>query len=535
MRVRARGFVARFVLRPVLQANGPVMNSYPSLSAVALEGSLVHVNPEFAAALGYAPSVLLGRALLDIMHAEDRAPMIERVEGLLASGEPVLAREQRILRADGRTLDLEISAVRIELDGRKAALAILRDLNRREVTAHMMQMDRMLSVGLVAAGLGHEINNPLSVVAANVDLALRTASGLVATSAALSAQASPDMQAALSEFGSELREIRESLADARQGARRVQSIVRDLRAFSRPEVDATVPIEIEGVLQAAVAMVRNEIHHRAQLVKSFERVPAVVGNEARLGQVFLNLLINAVHAIPVGEANKHEIRLRTRASPAGVVIEISDTGCGISPRDLPRIFEPFYTTKPIGQGTGLGLAICRNIVLSLGGTIDVDSVPGSGTTFRVTLPAAKQSAPPRTESGALPLAVPSRRLKVLVVDDEPLIGRVVRRCLGPNRDVRWVGSGQAALELLLPAQEHFDVVFLDVMMPEMTGIEVYELVAKQRPDMLSRVVFLTGGAFTAEATEFLARIPNRQMSKPFDPRQLREMAEEIAALVDEDA
>jgi PAS domain S-box-containing protein len=511
------------------------MEVVPQLHAIELDGRFIFVEPEFAAALGHEPSELIGCTVVDFVHPDDRSAALERAERVIRSTEAVPVAPQRMLRADSNSLVVEAAAVCAEVAGRSSVLTMLRPVAQgREVTAHMMQMDRMMSVGLVAAGLGHEINNPLSVVAANVDLALRATIAMVASVAdILSHPADADVHSELVQLNTELTEVREGLADARRGARRVQSIVRDLRAFSRPELDSTEPVQIESVLQAAVALVRNEIRHRAQLVKMFERVPDVAGNEARLGQVFLNLLINAVHAIPVGDANKHQIRLAVCAAPGAVVVEISDTGSGIAEADLPRIFEPFFTTKPIGEGTGLGLAICRNIVLSQGGTIDVESQLGRGTTFRVTLPAAEKRAPPRTESAAALLAPAARRLRVLVVDDEPLIGRVVQRCLGREHDVRWVSSGLEALELLLGNRARFDVVFLDVMMPEMTGIEVCELLAKQKPELLGRVVFLTGGAFTAEARAFLERVPNRQLLKPFEPRALRATAEDVAARADD--
>jgi PAS domain S-box-containing protein len=509
----------------------PAMEAFPPIHAIELDGHFIFLTREFAAALGHDLSALIGRPVIDFVHPDERSMVRERAEHLIRSSEPRPAAAQRMSRADWTYMNVEVSAVAVEIAGRSSVLAILHGIaQRREVTAHMMQMDRMMSVGLVAAGLGHEINNPLSVVAANVDLALRAMIGLESSvTELLSDRADADDHAALVRLKTDLSEVREGLADARRGARRVQSIVRDLRAFSRPELDPSEPVQIEGVLQAAVALVRNEIRHRAQLVKTFERVPAVVGNEARLGQVFLNLLINAVHAIPVGDANRHQIRLAICAAPGAVVVEISDTGAGIAETDLPRIFEPFFTTKPTGEGTGLGLAICRNIVLSQGGTIDVESELGRGTTFRVSLPAAAIRAPPRTESAAAPLSAPVRRLRVLVVDDEPLIGRVVQRCLGREHDVRWVSGGREALELLFDDAARFDVVFLDVMMPEMTGIEVCEAIAKQKPELLRRVVFLTGGAFTPEASEFLARIPNHQLAKPFEPRELRNTAEEVAA------
>ncbi|MCE7893084.1 MAG: response regulator, partial [Sorangiineae bacterium PRO1] len=204
-------------------------------------------------------------------------------------------------------------------------------------------------------------------------------------------------------------------------------------------------------------------------------------------------------------------------------------GAGIAPKDLSRVFDAFFTTKPVGQGTGLGLAICRNIVQAMGGSIAVESELGAGTTVRISLlPAAEEESPASHTSTISPLKPLDDALRVLVVDDEPLIGRAVARCLGKHNQVRWVSSGREALEVL--DTEHFDVVFLDVMMPDMTGIDLYEQLSARAPEIVPRIVFVTGGAFTASARVFLERVPNRQVGKPFEARHLRAVAQEVAAL-----
>ncbi len=184
---------------------------------------------------------------------------------------------------------------------------------------------------------------------------------------------------------------------AREAARRVRQIVRDLRIFSRSEVDATGPVDLTAVLESTLRMAWNEIRHRARLVKDFEAVPAVEGNESRLGQVFLNLIVNAAQAIPEGRAESNQIRVRLAQAQSGQVeVAITDTGPGIPPEVLQRLFTPFFTTKPPGVGTGLGLSICHKIITSIGGSIEVDTEVGRGTTFRVLLrPALRHPSRPR--------------------------------------------------------------------------------------------------------------------------------------------
>ncbi|MBE7480938.1 MAG: response regulator [Polyangiaceae bacterium] len=505
-----------------------LLERFPQGLAIHRAGTIVWVNQVLLGALGYSdPSEVVGRPVLDLVQPEEHAVVAARMQRSLG-GEQLPALEEQLRHKDGSIVLAEVSAVPIHFEGAPAVLVMGSDPGeRRAVTAELMQMDRMHSVGLLALGLGHEINNPLSLVTANVDLAFRRAAELQRLADGPSAaKLDPRALEALFELTDGLREIRESLGEARQGARRVQDIVRELRTFSRPEEESVGPVSVERVLDAAISVAQNEIRHRARIVKRYTSVPPVAGNEARLGQVFLNLLVNAAQAIPVGAADRNEIRLDTYAAGDRVVVEIADTGSGIAAEHLPRLFEPFFTTKPVGQGTGLGLAICRDIVMKAGGSIGVESTPDRGTTFRVTLVPSALPAPTRPPSSDSALRSVPSHLCVLVVDDEPLMGRVVKRCFGKVHVVEWVGSGREALERL-GGPQHWDVVFLDVMMPEMTGIEVFEAVREQAPGHLDAIVFLTGGAFAPGGEEFLARTGRPRIAKPFEARELLAIAQEV--------
>jgi len=506
-----------------------LLDSFPQGLAIHRQGKVVWVNRQFLDALGYSDArQVLGRHALDLVHPDDHAAVIARLQRTSA-GESVPVIEQRLLRADGTSVVAEVAAFPIFFEGHPAVLVMVADPKpRRALTAQLMQADRMHSVGLLALGLGHEINNPLSLVTANVDLAYRKAAQVERLTQGPSA-AKMDSRAleALFELTDALAEIREMLAEAREGGRRVQEIVSELRTFSRPEEDSIRPVRVERVLDAALGIVRNEIRHRARIVKSYDEVPAVLGNDARLGQVFLNLLVNAAHSIPVGAADRHVIQIRVSFADPSVVVEIEDTGAGIADEHLPRLFEPFFTTKPAGQGTGLGLAICRDIVLRLGGSIEVESALGRGTLFRVRLRRSPDAAPTRPPTSDPAQVEPLRSLRVLVVDDEPLIGRVVKRCFGKAHDVQWVGSGREALECLRETTR-WDVVFLDVMMPEMSGIDVYGDIERRASPHLERIVFLTGGAFAPGGEEFLERTGRPRVAKPFEARELVAVAKEVA-------
>jgi CheY-like chemotaxis protein len=252
----------------------------------------------------------------------------------------------------------------------------------------------------------------------------------------------------------------------------------------------------------------------------------VAGNESRLGQVFLNLIINASQSIRDGAAEENEIRVVTSRDAAGrAVIEIRDTGAGMSAEELARIFEPFFTTKPIGVGTGLGLAICRNIVASMGGEITVESERGKGSVFRVSLPGLEAGhlalAPPPAEPA------PPRRARILVVDDDPLVARAIRRMLSREHEVTVETSSRQALQRI-EAGGRFDLVLCDVMMPQMGGPALHAELGRIAPEQAARVVFITGGAFTAAASEYLQRSGSRTLEKPFTPEELRGLLRDLA-------
>ncbi len=273
-------------------------------------------------------------------------------------------------------------------------------------------------------------------------------------------------------------------------------------------------------------MARNEIRHRAKLVKDLQPVPDVGGNEGKLSQVFLNLLVNAAQAIPEGAAHENEIRLSCRTGPGGeAIVEVADTGVGIPEELLGRIFDPFFTTKPIGVGTGLGLSICQNIVRAHGGSIEVCSQAGEGSKFVVSLPPADETlAEAAGDAGSVSR---SPRKRLLIVDDEVNVCAALRRALAAHHDVVAITSAREALSRLLSG-EAFDLVLCDVMMPEMTGEELHAELERLRPGVAGKIAFMTGGAFSPEARAFLDRVANRRIDKPVDLQALHRLIAEAA-------
>jgi signal transduction histidine kinase len=418
-------------------------------------------------------------------------------------------REVRLVRRDGTRIPAEGTGTAVTYQGERSVLNVLRDVSERTaLQAQLMTADRMASMGLLAAGVAHEINNPLASVIGNLQLLDEDLRSLPVPSSAL-----------------------EMIGSATEAAGRVRDIVRDLKLFSRSDEDqAKHPLDLRTVVEAALRMAKNDIRHRARVVKEYGPAPAVSAQEWRLVQVFLNLLINAAQAIPAGGVERNEIRVRTGSDEAGrAVVEISDTGQGIAPEILGRIFDPFFTTKQKGDGSGLGLAICDRLVTALGGTIDVESVPDQGSRFRVVLPAAPagaaataSSAPPAHGNASAP------RARVLIVDDDRQVAETVRRALAPQHDTLLVNSGREALAYVRGG-EQFDLILCDVMMPEMTGMALHAELVRVAPRQAERLIFVTGGAFTEDARRYLDRVPNLQVHKPFDLGELRSLVAGCAA------
>jgi CheY-like chemotaxis protein/two-component sensor histidine kinase len=352
--------------------------------------------------------------------------------------------------------------------------------------------------------VGHEINNPLAYVTSNLDLIAEEIRAISGGSPA-----------------GRMKELEEMVNEARQGADRVRRIVRGLKTFARAEEERRVTIDVNSILELSISMALNEIRHRARLVKDYGEVPPVEADEGRLGQVFINLLVNAAQAIPEGQADRNEIRVTSSTDPAGkAVVEIRDTGQGIRSEVLAHIFDPFYTTKAIGEGTGLGLSISHHLITSLGGRIEVQSEVGTGSLFRVTLPPAKPKQAIKEVPRESTQPARTRRGQVLIVDDDATVAKVLRRVLGEEHDVVVLTSAREALARLT-SREHFDVILCDLMMPEMTGMDLYAELANRAPERIERMVFITGGAFSASARSFLDEVPNQRLEKPFDTQNLR--------------
>jgi len=488
-------------------------------------GEITFMNLAAEALVGVRREEAVGRKLADVLHLVDEQSMAPRENPLaraIAEGRVVGLEPGTALRTPGGARPIEDSAAPIVGDRGEllGAVMVFRDVSRQRRLQHELALaDRLASLGTLAAGVAHEVNTPLAVVVSTADHVageLRAIGEQLRSGAVLPA----------AELGSRLGRLEESLRDLGAGAARVSRIVGDLREFAVPREDAGGNVDLHQVVDWALRMTASQIERRASVTRELGPVPPVHARHARLGQVLVNLVINAAQAMPEGRRDRNGIFVTTSTDANGnAVIGVRDTGSGMTPEVAARVFEPFFTTRDVGKGAGLGLSVCHGIVKALGGEISVKSAPGAGSTFTVVLPPAPASAVP------VPAPEPARpersrlRGRVLVVDDEPALLRTIVRTLSEHEAVGCASSAEALA--LLDGPGDFDVVISDLMMPGMTGMELYEHVLARSPDLAARMVFLTGGAFTQRASDFLASVPNVCLEKPFVPSGLREIVQDL--------
>lgn len=393
-----------------------------------------------------------------------------------------------------------------ELSGRLAGEVRERTVERDRAESALAESERLAGLGRIAAGVGHEINNPL----AYLQLALDHVDEHLGASAAPA-------------------EVRESLAHARDGAWRIQKVVEGLRAYSGRDEERR-PLDPAAVARAALQVAHPHLRHVARVETELHAAPRVAGAEPRLVQALVNLLVNAAQAVSA-RAGAGRIALRLHAADGRVTFEVRDDGPGIAPETLAHLAEPYFTTRAGQGGLGLGLFLTRGIVDAHGGELRFESEPGRGTTVRLSLPALRAAEAPAPASGPAPpapapAAGPAER-HVLVVDDEPLVLTFLVRALARHWQVTGVASGEEAEAKL--AERAWDAVLCDLMMPGLTGMELAARVAARDPAQRARMLFLSGGAVTPEAQAFVARPDVTCIDKPIDLRALVALLDERLA------
>jgi PAS domain S-box-containing protein len=487
-----------------------LVESAPDGVVILKRGVIAFMNPRAALLLGVARvEDALGRPIAAFQTPEDARLAGERIAAMMRDGVELPPSEYGVLGVPGRVI--EIKSVVCEWEGERAVMAFARDVTERKaLQRRLVESDRLAALGTLAAGIAHEINSPLTYVQLSAHRLRR--------------------QLASIDVPLELRaRLHGYVDDIEHGVARVASITQSLRSFVKDDAKAEGSVDLELVVTRALKMVDNDLRYAARLVRDLAPIPPVVGNAARLEQVFVNVLINAIKALPPAPAKPHEIHVTTRRAGDRVMVEIRDTGCGIAESLRGRIFEPFFTTRDVGHGMGLGLSVSKTIVESHGGEIEVDSIENVGTTVRVHLPT--HSATARAEAAApAPAPSPPRspprppRRRVLVIDDEAMICHAIEQVLSDSHDVRVAMTGSDALALV--ASSTFDVILCDVMMPDMNGHELYRRVAAQHPGVERRFVFMTG-ALAPGVAKALEDLPNPWLAKPFQVEQVLALCDQV--------
>jgi two-component system cell cycle sensor histidine kinase/response regulator CckA len=496
-----------------------VLDQLPDLLVIHRDGTILWANRAVLQEFGYdAPDEIVGKSLLSLI--DEPSVPAARARLLRPPGEVAAPVEVQARHRDGTLLTLELLRPQVVVfGGAPAGLAVARDVRERvRMQEQLILSDRLASLGVLAASVAHEINNPLACALG----------GLESASSALEGQT--------------IRGLNETLEVVREGMDRVRRIVRDLRMLGQSDDARVVAVDPNAALESTLTLVAKRLAGRARIERDYQTVPPVRANQARLGQVLLNILLNAIDAIPEGAHADNVIRLATGWNAEGqVFLEISDSGQGIPPDVLGHIFDPFFTTKATGQGTGLGLTICHRIVNDLGGKISATSALGVGTTLRVALPVMDALTPStdgeegQTSDGVPLPPVPyaagakeerrwSQTPRVLLVDDEKRLLDVLRMALA-SYEVTTASSVEEALGRI--AEEAYDVVVSDVTMPGRGGVDLFAEVEQAKPLLRDRFVFMTGGPHRQGTRDQIASSHRPCLEKPFHGEELIQVIETV--------
>jgi signal transduction histidine kinase/CheY-like chemotaxis protein len=382
---------------------------------------------------------------------------------------------------------------------------------REQLGAELAHGERLGAIGVLAAGVGHEINNPASVImtsAENVRLEIEKLLSL------------PRYQQ-LAQWERQAASWIEDLGDCIAATRRIAAIVRTLGVFSR-KADATppIPVLLNDEIERVVRLIGKEARCRAHLEIDLDReLPRVIASEHAMTQVVTNLVINALQALDQAPSDDGKVVIRTSHDDTSVLLEVADNGPGITAENLGRIFDPFFTTKEIGTGSGLGLAITRELVMKAGGDLFVESDVGAGARFWVVLPRAVPVSVPATRPATRPPPSRSSRLRVMIVDDDELVLRAVTRSLSQEFECIPLSSASEAVARLR-TDAKVDALLADIVMPGMNGLALYEVVRVEHPELARRTVFFSGGIGGPQLRAAIEATGRPCLEKPVDPREL---------------
>jgi PAS domain S-box-containing protein len=486
-----------------------------SIDGLALwspDGAIVDINLTLWRMYGYSDEEFLARDPEKPIR-QARRPALDKILPSVARGEPFHT-ELTDHRKDGSSLEVEVHGIPMQYQGKPHMLTISRDITEKKRASEELarqremlhQREKLVALGSLLAGVSHELNNPLSVV--------------VARAAILEERDDPS--------------TREAASKIRAAAERCARIVRTFLAMARQQQPERAPVVIREVVSAALditgyALKTSGIEVALDLA---EDVPPVLADADQLHQVFMNLIINAQQALQ-DQPRRRKLTLTSRFDPGAnaIRIAVADNGPGIPEAVRHRIFEPYFTTKPLGAGTGVGLAVCLGIVEAHGGTLTVGGGEGLGTIFSIVLPAGSLDGESAEEGK--PLNAKAGQRSALVVDDETGVRETLAEILrSSGHRVVMAASGREALERM--GKERFDVILTDIRMPDLDGRALYREIERRWPERAARVVFVSGDTLTSTLRVFAEESGRPVIEKPFLPSEVRRIVGEAVAGLERD-
>lgn len=441
-------------------------------------------------------------------HPEDRETLSAMLMNAVSERRD-LDFELRLFRTDGAIRWVRVLGrpeIDPDTDEVASVFGVFRDVTEEKLMqSELVHTERLDSSALMAATMAHEINNPLTSMQLNAEII-----GSMAVDRQLDAE-----------------RLEAMASDLLDGVGRIRKITQELRAISRPTRPALDAVGLTRAIDAAFRLSKLRMEGIEVSTDLPNPVPKVKANEPRLVQVLINLLLNASHSFDGVPENQRRVVVRVGSvGTTHTFIEVEDSGIGISDEALARVFEPFYTTKSAEHGTGLGLHVCREIVRSFGGTIDLRSSLGMGTTVRIELATHQTSATEEPETSPRPLVTSRPDTRLLVIDDDAMVGRALARALR-GYDVEVEQDPRAGLQRLLESGDRYAAILCDLAMPLLSGPALHAAAVAERPELDERFLFITGGTQSVEGSQFVERHRRRVHLKPLHFQSLVEAIDAI--------
>ena len=477
-------------------------NVNDAIFLIDLEGRILFSNRRGTELTGYHLEEFRDRPIFSLLTPEGAQQAYARLQAAFAGQGVAPFFEAEVIRKDGSRFWAEVSGTNVVKDGQVLGrLAVARDITeRKRLREQLVQAEKLATLGQLIAGIAHELNNPLAAMVGHAQM-LRLG------------QQDPKVAARA-----------DRIVDAAQRATR---IVRNFLTVARRHHPERVAVSVNEIVTKTLELLAYQLRVGNVEVESAlaPDLPQIAGDPHQLQQVVLNLVNNAIQAMAPGGQGRLGVTSSLSPDRSTIRLAVTDNGPGIPPEHLPRVLEPFFTTKPQGEGTGLGLAIAQGIVTDHGGIIAVESTLGQGATFTVTLPA---TAPPATKPAPPPAKAFPKSLRVLVVDDEAGLREMMAEALtGKGARVEIAGAGREALQIL--ARAPVDVLVLDVRMPEVSGPDLWRQINQTNPALARRTVFCTGDVIGEETQALISRIGCPSVSKPFEWSRFFEAVAEAAS------